>query len=172
MNLSRVRAFSLLAFFLGAFFACAPGAFAQERAPNFWFQGTRLIFDRATPMQGDLAISTRDSGLRRFLDRLGANVAYQPGQRYVVVTAQDRRTIVFTLGDPAYTVAGVRAQAPFAPFADGNDVVLHSTRWRARSTSSRFRRRTRRCCSRASARSTCAPTDRAPSSRCAARCRS
>ncbi|MBV8370500.1 MAG: N-acetylmuramoyl-L-alanine amidase [Candidatus Eremiobacteraeota bacterium] len=124
MNLSRVRAFSLLAFFLAAFFACAPGALAQERAPNFWFQGTRLIFDRATPMQGDLAVSTHDSGLRRFLDRLGANVAYQPGQRYAVVTAQDRRTIVFTLGDPGYAVAGVRAQAPFAPFADGNDVVL------------------------------------------------
>jgi N-acetylmuramoyl-L-alanine amidase len=124
MNLSRVRASNLLAFFLAAFVACAPGAFAQERAPSFWFQGTRLIFDRSVPMQGDLAISTRDSGMRRFLDRLGANVAYQPGQRYVVITAQDRRTIVFTLGDPAYTVAGVRAQAPFAPFADGNDVVL------------------------------------------------
>ena len=124
MNLSRVRAFSLLAFFLAAFFACAPGALAQERAPSLWFQGTRLIFDRATPMQGDLAVSTHDSGLRRFLDRLGANVAYQPGQRYAVITAQDRRTIVFTLGDPGYTVAGVRAQAPFAPFADGNEVVL------------------------------------------------
>ncbi|HEV3089257.1 MAG TPA: N-acetylmuramoyl-L-alanine amidase [Candidatus Elarobacter sp.] len=123
MNLSRVRAFSLLAV-LAAVLTCAPAARAQERAPSFWFQGTRLIFDRAAPMQGDVAIATRDAGLRRFLDRLGASVAYQPGQRYIVITAQDRRTIVFTLGDPAYTVAGVRAQAPFAPFADGGDVVL------------------------------------------------
>ena len=62
--------------------------------------------------------------MRRFLDRLGATVSYQPQQRYVVITAEDRRTIVFTLGDTAYTVAGVRAQAPFAPLADGDDVVL------------------------------------------------
>jgi len=98
---------------------------AQERAPQpLWFQGTRLIFEHAVPMQGDLGVSTRDTGMRRFLDRLGASVSYQPQQRYVVITAEDRRTIVFTVGDPSYTVAGVRAQAPFAPVADGDDVVL------------------------------------------------
>jgi len=75
-------------------------------------------------MQGDIAVSTRDGGLRRFLDRLGATVSFQPQQRYVVIATADRRTIVFTLGDPAYTIGGVRAQAPFAPFADGNDAVL------------------------------------------------
>ena len=107
-----------------AFGACALGASAQDRAPNFWFQGTRLIFEHPVAMQGDLAISTRDGGLRRFLDRLGASVSYQPQQRYLVISTADRRTIVFTLGDAAYSIAGVRAQAPFAPFADGNDVVL------------------------------------------------
>ncbi|MEA2718452.1 MAG: N-acetylmuramoyl-L-alanine amidase [Candidatus Eremiobacteraeota bacterium] len=120
MNRFRVRVFSLIALF----FACALGAQAQERPPNVWFQGTRLIFDGAVAMQGDLAVSTRDAGLRRFLDRLGATVSYQPQQRYVVVTAEDRRTIVFALGDPSYTAGGVRAQAPFAPLADGDDVVL------------------------------------------------
>jgi N-acetylmuramoyl-L-alanine amidase len=104
--------------------AGATAARAQDRAPNLWFQGTRLLFTHAVPMQGDLAVSTRDDGLRRFLDRLGATISYQPQQRYVVITAQDRRTIVFTVGDPAYTIAGVRAQAPFAPTADGTDVVL------------------------------------------------
>ncbi|MEO7040178.1 MAG: N-acetylmuramoyl-L-alanine amidase, partial [Candidatus Elarobacter sp.] len=97
---------------------------AQERAPALWFQGTRLILDHAVPMQGDLGVSTSDPGLHRFLDRLGATVAYSPSERYVVITTQDRRTIVFTLGDPAYTVAGVRARAPFAPLASGNDAVL------------------------------------------------
>ncbi len=75
-------------------------------------------------MAGDLAVGTRDGGLRRLLERLGATVSYQPGQRYVIVTAADRRTIVFTLGEAAYTVAGVRARAPFAPFVDGTDPVL------------------------------------------------
>jgi N-acetylmuramoyl-L-alanine amidase len=128
MNRSRVRVFKLLAA-LAAFGACALGpcarqASAQDRAPNFWFQGTRLIFEHPVAMQGDLAVSTRDGGLRRFLDRLGATVSFQPQQRYVVIATADRRTILFTLGDAAYTIGGVRAQAPFAPFADGNDAVL------------------------------------------------
>ena len=128
MNRSRVRVFKLLAA-LAAFGACAFGtcaleASAQDRPPSFWFQGTRLIFEHPVAMQGDIAVSTRDGGLRRFLDRLGATVSFQPQQRYIVIATADRRTIVFTLGDPAYTIGGVRAQAPFAPFADGNDVVL------------------------------------------------
>ena len=120
MNRSRVRVFSLVALCV----ACALPARAQDRPPNLWFQGTRLIFEHAVALPGDLGVSTRDAGLHRFLDRLGATLSYQPQQRYVVITAEDRRTIVFTLGDPAYTVAGVRAQAPFAPSADGDDVVL------------------------------------------------
>jgi len=120
MNRFRVRVFSVLALF----FACALAAHAQERAPNLWFQGTRLIFDHAVAMQGELAVSTRDPGMQRFLERLGATVSYQPQQRYAIVTAEDRRTIVFTLGDTSYTAGGVRAQAQFAPMADGDDVVL------------------------------------------------
>jgi N-acetylmuramoyl-L-alanine amidase len=121
MKRSRVRVFSLVALL----FACALPALAQQdRQPVLWFQGTRLIFDHAVPAQGDLAVSTRDPGMRRFLDRLGATVSYQPSQRYVVITAQDRRTVVFALGDTSYTVAGVRAQAPFEPSAEGDDVVL------------------------------------------------
>lgn len=102
------------------------GAPAQAQpvpaAQPLWFQGTRLILADAVPLDDDLAVPTRDPGLQRFLDRLGATVSYDPQQRYAVVTAQDHRTIVFTVGDPAYTVAGVRARAPFAPRADGTDV--------------------------------------------------
>ena len=123
MNRSRVRVSSLLV--LALLVASPVNARAQNGPPPLWFQGTRLIFEHAVPGEGDLAVSTRDAGLRRFLDRLGATVAYQPGQRFVVITAQDRRTIVFALGDPSYTVAGVRAQAAFAPTVDGNaDVNL------------------------------------------------
>lgn len=125
MNHSRVRASSCIALALAlAFFACAACARAQPSAPLLWFQGTRLVLDHAVPTAGDLAVSTRDGGLRRFLDKLGANVSYDPTQRYVVVTAQDRRTIVFTLGDPGFTVAGIRSRAPFAPFLDAGAPVL------------------------------------------------
>jgi len=96
----------------------------QERASPLWFQGTRLIFSHAVPLADDLAVPTRDPGMRHFLERLGATVSYDPQQRYVVVTSEDRRSIVFTLGDPTYAIGGVRARAPFAPRADGDDVDL------------------------------------------------
>ncbi len=122
---SRVRVFSrLLALTVAAVLGCGLAAPAQERPPALWFQGTRLVLEHPVPSAGDLAVAIGDGGLRRFLERLGATVSYQPGQRYVIVTSQDRRTIVFTLGDDAYTVGGVRARAPFAPFADGADPVL------------------------------------------------
>jgi N-acetylmuramoyl-L-alanine amidase len=120
---SRVRRSS--AFLISvALWGGAAGALAQDRAPVLWFQGTRLILDHPVPQAGDIAVSTRDAGLQRFLERLGATVAFEPQSRYVVVTAQDRRTIVFTLGDVWYTAGGVRSRAPFAPLADGGDVIL------------------------------------------------
>ncbi|HEY0396233.1 MAG TPA: N-acetylmuramoyl-L-alanine amidase [Candidatus Elarobacter sp.] len=129
MGRSAVRVFNrTLALVLLLVSASTAGARAQaqqpQQGPALWFQGTRLILEHAVPTQGDLAVGTRDAGMRRFLERLGATVSYQPSLRYVVITAQDRRTIVFTLGDTAYTIAGVRAQAPFAPYAEGDDVVL------------------------------------------------
>jgi N-acetylmuramoyl-L-alanine amidase len=125
MSPSRVRPFSFLIAALAVVLAALPfGASAQERAPLLWFQGSRLVLDRPVAQAGDIAVSTRDSGLRRFLEKLGATVAFEPQSRYVVVTSQDRRTIAFTLGDPWYTVAGVRVRAPFAPSNDGGDVVL------------------------------------------------
>jgi N-acetylmuramoyl-L-alanine amidase len=125
MSPSRVRRFSFLIAALAVALAALPfRASAQERAPLLWFQGARLILDRPVAQAGDIAVSTRDSGLRRFLEKLGATVAFEPQSRYVVVTSQDRRTIAFTIGDPWYTVAGVRVRAPFAPSNDGGEVVL------------------------------------------------
>src|SRR5581483_1697114 len=97
MNRLRARASSALLVLFALAVAWAPGL-AQDRTPTFWFAGTRLIFERAVPLDGDVAVGTRDPGLARFLGRLGATIAYQPQQRYVVITASDRRTITFTLG--------------------------------------------------------------------------
>ena len=123
MNRLRARAFSA---FLALIVLLAAGGtgLAQDRTPSFWFAGTRLIFDRVVPLDGDVAVGTRDTGLAKFLARLGATIAYQPRQRYVVVTAADRRTIAFTLGTAQYTVGGLGARAAFAPFVDGNDAIV------------------------------------------------
>jgi len=123
MNRFRARASSAL-LVLFALLAVGGAGQAQDRTPSFWFAGTRLIFDRAVPLDGDVAVATGDAGLARFLARLGATVSYQPKQRYVVVTAADHRTIAFTLGTAQYTVGGLGARAAFAPFADGNDAIV------------------------------------------------
>ena len=101
MNRFRVKVFSALAAFAVGVSLLLPAAAQDAVNTNFWFGGTRLIFERAVPLDGDVAVSIRDSGFARFIGKLGATVAYQPQQRYVVITAADRRTITFTVGSAA-----------------------------------------------------------------------
>lgn len=124
MNRLRVRVFSAIAALAVALSGLLPVAAQDSGNANFWFAGTRLIFERAVPLDGDVAVSIRDSGLTRFLAKLGATVAYQPQQRYVVITAADHRTITFTIGSAQYSAGGVSARATFAPFIDGNEPIL------------------------------------------------
>jgi N-acetylmuramoyl-L-alanine amidase len=125
MNHFRARLFNpalavLLAMMLGA-----PAAVRAQSAPStFWFAGTSLIFDSPVALDGDVAVAVRDSGLARLLARVGATISYAPQQRYVVITSADRRIISFTIGDTRYAVAGVVSSATFAPFFDGNDVIV------------------------------------------------
>ncbi|MBD5633574.1 MAG: hypothetical protein IAI49_03745, partial [Candidatus Eremiobacteraeota bacterium] len=109
-----------IAFALAVTLAPAPApaqTLATDAAPNFWFAGTRLTFERPQSKNGQLAVASDDSGLGRFLQKLGATLSYQPGQSYVVVTTGDRRTVTFAIGDPHYVVAGVTQTASFAPYA-------------------------------------------------------
>jgi N-acetylmuramoyl-L-alanine amidase CwlD len=136
MNRLRAQAGSALAFgltlVLGALGvtneparAQAVGASGVISSPSdYWFGGTRLTFDRAQYRAGRLAVATDDSGLARFLGKLGATLAYQPGQKYVVITTGDRRAIAFALGDPRFEISGTTQTAGFAPFASGSAVYL------------------------------------------------
>jgi N-acetylmuramoyl-L-alanine amidase len=124
MNRFRVRVFSAVAAIAVALAVLVPAAAQEINTSNFWFAGTRLIFERAVPLDGDVAVSIRDAGLQRFLVKLGATVAFQPQQRYVVITAADHRTITFTIGSAQYLAGGVTARAGFAPFIDGSEPIL------------------------------------------------
>ena len=124
MNRLRVRVFSAVAALAVALAALVPAGAQETGSPNFWFAGTRLIFERAIPLDGDVAVSIRDAGLTRFIARLGATIAYQPQQRYVVVTAADHRTVTFTIGSAQYTAGGIAARSTFAPFIDGGEPVI------------------------------------------------
>ena len=171
---SRVLRFSRLAVVVVTLLAGATAARAQQPspAPALWFQGAHLHFDRAIPTGGDLAVSTHDPQLKAFLDRLGASLTYEPQSRYAIITAQDRRTIVFTVGDRAYTAGGIALRAPFAIRSDGNDVVLPFFALARALYVDAVPNGSETVLHRASAHSTCAPTERRRSSRCAARCRS
>jgi N-acetylmuramoyl-L-alanine amidase len=120
MNRLRAAVFSLLV----AVATVSAGAAAQTVSPSFWFAGTRLIFVHATALDGDVAVPVDDPGLTRLLARLGATLAASPQERYIIVTAADRRTIAFALASTQYTAGGVTARAAFAPYLDGNRAVI------------------------------------------------
>ena len=126
MNRLRAKAGSASLGFAAAlcFAFAAPSAARAAAVPDFWFAGTRLIFENAQERQDEVAVATGDSGLARFLGAAGAGLSYQPGQNYIVVTTADRRTINFTLGDAQFTVNGVTQVAPFAPYVSGRDVFV------------------------------------------------
>ena len=123
MNRLRARAGSALLACLLVVAALCPAARADD-ASSLWFAGTHLILVHAEPNGGDLAVGVHDSGLVNFLARLGATIAWSPGQRYVVITAGDRRTIALTLGDPRIGTANGTVTAPFAPYADGTEAYV------------------------------------------------
>ena len=167
MNRLRARVFSVLAALAFAACAVAPARAQNAALSSFWFAGTRLIFERAVPLDGDVAVSIRDAGLLRFLARLGATVSYQPQQRYVVVTASDRRTVTFTLGSADFTAGGVAGRATL--FRPVPSTARHPDRPAVRAGPRALRRAgrrrpARRSCNRRSARLTFAP--RAGAARC------
>jgi N-acetylmuramoyl-L-alanine amidase len=96
----------------------APVRAQTAPANDFWFAGTRLLFDHPEARGNALAVATDDGGLTRVLAKAGAVLSYQPGQKYVVVTDAERHSITFTLGDPHFSAGGVRETAAFAPYAE------------------------------------------------------
>lgn len=123
MNRSRVRAGSIFAAVVLAA-GLLPVRGMADQSPDLWFSGTRLILERAQQQAGETAVTPGDPGLGRFLGRLGASIAYAPGQRYIVVTAADRRTITFTLGDTRINAGGMTTTASFAPYLSGEDAYV------------------------------------------------
>jgi N-acetylmuramoyl-L-alanine amidase len=121
MNRSIVIAGKRLAWLCAALSvaAVASSASATTRpsvTTAFWYAGTRLAFDRPQVHAGALGVGVDDPGLGRFLSKLNATVSYQDGQKYVVFTTGDRRTVSFTIGTPSVTLDGTEQAAAFAPY--------------------------------------------------------
>ena len=120
MNRYAARIFSALA--LGAF-ALLPLA-ARAAGTDFVFAGRHIHFERFVDQQGGRAVAVDDSGLRAFLGQAAATIAWQPGQRYILVTTAQPLIVNFALGDRQYDAGPVTETAPFAPFLlDGRAYV-------------------------------------------------
>jgi len=123
--MSRFRARAGSAFLALTLVAlCAPVPLRAQEASAFWFVGTKLILERSIEVKGDVAVAVHDGGFERFLGKLGATLAFAPGQNYVIVTTADRRTITLTLGDAQISGGGVTTRAPFAPYLEANELYV------------------------------------------------
>lgn len=121
---SLARAGSAFGFALALACAALAPARALDAPPDLWFAGTKLILERPQIKAGEIAVSSDDAGLTRVLSKAGATLAFDPKTKSVTIVAADRRTIVFTLDDPRYTVDGLGQTAAFAPYASGRLVYL------------------------------------------------
>ncbi len=97
---------------------------AVAATPSFWFYGSTLSFQHIEPNKDDFGVPVGDPGLQKLLSRMGASIAWQPGQQYVLITAADHRVISFTIGDTRFNAGSVFTQASFAPYTSHGDVYL------------------------------------------------
>ena len=123
--MSRFRARAGSAFLALTLVAlCAPTSLRAEEASRFWFVGTKLILERSQAVKGDVAVAIHDAGFERFLAKLGATLAFAPGQSYAIVTTADRRTITLTIGDAQIAGSGITTRAPFAPYLEASELYV------------------------------------------------
>ncbi len=97
---------------------------AAGRVPVLSFAGSELVLARALSFGSEIAVPIHDPGLTKFLSTVGAQVAYQPQERYVVFTAANRRTISFTLGSPQVSAGGIVSRLDFAPFVQNGEPFI------------------------------------------------
>ncbi|MDQ6932147.1 MAG: N-acetylmuramoyl-L-alanine amidase [Candidatus Eremiobacteraeota bacterium] len=118
LNVRTGSAFALLAL------AMLWPAGASAAVPSFWFFGSSLNFQHIEANKDDFGVPLSDPALQNLLSRMGASIAWQSGQRYILITAADHRVISFTLGDTRFNAGPVFTTASFAPYSSHGDVYL------------------------------------------------
>ena len=116
---------------LGALVFCAPAARADQHLV-LQVDGKAITLGHIRAQGTARAIAADDPGLLALLNRIGATLTWQPGERYVLFTTGEPVVISFAVGDNGYDVGPVRQTAPFAPYLlDGHpyvplDELIHS----------------------------------------------
>lgn len=115
INRSTVRTGSA-AVLLALLCVAAFGSANAQTLPAVVFQNQRLAFHNALVQKNDVAVSLNDPAIKMLLSRLGASVAWQPGERYILVTTAEPRIISFAMGELRYDSGDVSSAAAFAPY--------------------------------------------------------
>ncbi|HLI95134.1 MAG TPA: N-acetylmuramoyl-L-alanine amidase [Candidatus Baltobacteraceae bacterium] len=86
--------------------------------------GNPIVLTHVRTQGSARAVAADDPGVQALLDRIGATLTWQPGQRYVLFTTAEPVVVSFSIGDARYDVGPVSEAAPFAPFLwDGHPYV-------------------------------------------------
>jgi N-acetylmuramoyl-L-alanine amidase len=78
--------------------------------------GKPIVFTHVRTQNSGRAVAADDPGVQALLDRIGATLTWQPGERYILFTTAEPVVVSFSLGDPRYDVGPIRQTAPLAPF--------------------------------------------------------
>ena len=91
---------------------------------SVYVAGKAVKFANLGIAYNDPVASVNDSGLRTMLDLVNAQLSWQPGTRFVVVTRADGVLITLTVGSTALSVDGRAVAMPFAPFYEGSELYV------------------------------------------------
>ena len=93
-------------------------------ALSFVLGGQTVAFTHVSNSGGVTAVGVEDPSLKKLLGATGAVMTWKRGERYVLITTSEPRVISFSVGDRAYEVGALSAQASVAPYLVGDEVYL------------------------------------------------
>lgn len=123
INRSTVRIGSAGAFVLAVSLGAFVPASAQS-AGSIWFDNRPIHFRHPIVRNNDIAVALHDPAVQSLLTRVGASIAWQPGERYILVTTAEPHIVSFAIGDVRYDLGDVSSSAQFAPFLKDGDAYL------------------------------------------------
>ena len=104
--------------------ARAAGVPVRPARATVYVAGKEVKFEKLGIAYNDPVAPAADAGLRSMLDTVGAQLSWQPGTRFIVVTRADGVLITLTVGSTALAVDGRAMTMPFAPFYAGSDLYV------------------------------------------------
>ena len=88
------------------------------------YQGHAIRLTHLDTNGGAIAVGVGDPGFVTLLRDAGAWLTWKPGERYILITTSAPAVASFAMGDRRYDVGTIALQAPFAPYARGNEAYL------------------------------------------------